>query len=106
MQSPPAVCEPHSIAKRRPAAERRVCRGGKLYPSDKNFDDLTPAEKTAAKALARTKKIAALRVCADPGNMPLSNIKGEGYENKIAEVLAKAMDTQGRISFAPPTSGD
>jgi quinoprotein dehydrogenase-associated probable ABC transporter substrate-binding protein len=29
----------------------------------------------------------ALRVCVDPGNMPLSNNKGEGFENKIAEVI-------------------
>jgi len=32
-----------------------------------------------------------LRVCADPGNMPLSNNKGEGFQNKIAETLAKGM---------------
>jgi quinoprotein dehydrogenase-associated probable ABC transporter substrate-binding protein len=30
-----------------------------------------------------------LRVCADPNNMPLSNRKGEGYENRIAELLAR-----------------
>jgi quinoprotein dehydrogenase-associated probable ABC transporter substrate-binding protein len=36
---------------------------------------------------------AALRVCADPGNMPLSNNRGEGFENKIAAVLARALDT-------------
>jgi mxaJ protein len=29
------------------------------------------------------------KVCADPENMPYSNTKGEGFENKIAEVLAK-----------------
>ena len=39
---------------------------------------------------------AALRVCADPGNMPLSNNKGEGFENKIAAVLAKGLDQPGR----------
>lgn len=32
-----------------------------------------------------------LRVCADPGNMPLSNNKGEGFQNKVAEILAKGM---------------
>jgi hypothetical protein len=26
-----------------------------------------------------------LRVCADPHNMPFSNWKGEGFENRIAE---------------------
>ena len=29
------------------------------------------------------------KVCADPENMPYSNTKGEGFENKIAELLAK-----------------
>ena len=33
---------------------------------------------------------AALRVCADPGNMPLSNNQGEGLENRMAVVLARA----------------
>ena len=32
-----------------------------------------------------------LRICADPGNMPLSNNKGEGFQNKVAEILAKGM---------------
>jgi mxaJ protein len=29
------------------------------------------------------------RVCADPENMPFSNAKGEGFENKIAALIAK-----------------
>jgi len=29
-----------------------------------------------------------LRVCADPNNLPFSNERGEGFENKIAELLA------------------
>lgn len=30
-----------------------------------------------------------LRVCADPNNLPFSNSKGEGFENKLAELVAK-----------------
>jgi quinoprotein dehydrogenase-associated probable ABC transporter substrate-binding protein len=30
----------------------------------------------------------ALRVCQDPDNLPNSNLKGEGFENRIAELLA------------------
>jgi mxaJ protein len=30
-----------------------------------------------------------LRVCGDPDNLPFSNNKGEGFENKIAEVVAR-----------------
>jgi mxaJ protein len=28
-------------------------------------------------------------VCADPNNMPFSNARGEGFENKLAELLAR-----------------
>lgn len=36
-------------------------------------------------------KPTALRVCQDPNNMPFSNDKGEGFENRIAELFAKSM---------------
>jgi mxaJ protein len=29
-----------------------------------------------------------LRVCADPNNMPFSNAAGQGFENKIAQIIA------------------
>ncbi|MBV9215778.1 MAG: substrate-binding domain-containing protein [Acidobacteria bacterium] len=32
-----------------------------------------------------------LRVCADPNNLPFSNKKGEGFENKIAELIGSEM---------------
>jgi quinoprotein dehydrogenase-associated probable ABC transporter substrate-binding protein len=59
--------------------------------SSKEFDDLSRAERNDAKAAALTRKYEVLRVCGDPGNMPLSNMSGEGFQNKIAEVLATAM---------------
>ena len=31
-----------------------------------------------------------LRVCADPNNLPFSNQRGEGFENKLAELIAAA----------------
>lgn len=33
----------------------------------------------------------ALRVCQDPANMPFSNDKGEGIENRIAELFGKSL---------------
>lgn len=42
-----------------------------------------------------------LRVCADPGNMPLSNNKGEGYQNKIATVIAEALGTHPTYFYRP-----
>jgi len=32
------------------------------------------------------------RVCQDPNNLPFSNTKGEGIENRIAEVFGKALN--------------
>jgi mxaJ protein len=34
----------------------------------------------------------ALRVCADPNNLPFSNNNGDGFENKIAELIADDMN--------------
>ncbi|WP_119154345.1 substrate-binding domain-containing protein [Caldimonas tepidiphila] len=31
----------------------------------------------------------AFRVCQDPNNLPFSSVKGEGYENRIAELFAQ-----------------
>jgi len=39
------------------------------------------------------------KVCADPENMPYSNQKGEGFENKIAEVLAKDLGKELSYEF-------
>jgi mxaJ protein len=33
-----------------------------------------------------------LRVCADPNNLPFSNERLEGFENKIVELIAKELD--------------
>ena len=46
---------------------------------------LTAGPALAAEAASRT----ALRVCQDPNNLPFSNVAGQGFENKIAEVLAR-----------------
>ena len=61
--------------------------------NNKSFEDFTQMERDAAKAAARKAHFSSFRVCGDPGNMPLSNIRGEGFENKIAEVVAKALGT-------------
>jgi mxaJ protein len=34
-----------------------------------------------------------LRVCADPNNMPFSNMKQQGFENRIAAIVAKDLGT-------------
>jgi quinoprotein dehydrogenase-associated probable ABC transporter substrate-binding protein len=71
----------------------------------KNFDDLTPSEqiaiRAAAKAAYKAKKLKTLNVCADPGNMPLSSINQEGFQQKMAEVLGKALGAKVTFSWRP-----
>jgi mxaJ protein len=38
-----------------------------------------------------------LRVCADPNNLPFSNARGEGFENRIAELIAR--DLSSKLSY-------
>lgn len=46
-----------------------------------------------------------LRVCADPDNLPLSNERGEGYENKIAEQLARDLGRKLQYTYFPQRMG-
>jgi quinoprotein dehydrogenase-associated probable ABC transporter substrate-binding protein len=46
-----------------------------------------------------------LRVCADPRNMPFSNEKGEGFENKLAELFAKKLQKKLDYAFYPQATG-
>lgn len=47
----------------------------------------------------------AFRVCADPANMPFSNKKGEGFENKLAELFAEKLDLPLRYFWFPQAVG-
>jgi len=71
----------------------------------KNFNELLPSEKiairAAAKAAYKAKKLKRLKVCADPGNMPLSSINQEGYQQKMAELLGKAMGAKVTFHWRP-----
>ena len=46
-----------------------------------------------------------LRICADPDNMPASNQKGEGFENKIAELIAKEWNAKLEYAWWPVRRG-
>lgn len=47
----------------------------------------------------------AFRVCADPANLPMSNDKGEGFENKIAELFADLLDREVQYTYYPMATG-
>ena len=46
-----------------------------------------------------------LKVCADPYMLPFSNKKEEGYENKIAQLLAKKLGLKLKYEFFPQRMG-
>ena len=47
----------------------------------------------------------ALRVCADPDNRPFSNLKQEGFENKIAELIARDLGAELTYTWWPHQRG-
>jgi len=46
-----------------------------------------------------------LRVCADPNNLPFSNRKLEGFENRIAELVARDMNARVSYTWWPQRRG-
>jgi len=46
-----------------------------------------------------------LRVCADPRNLPFSNDKGEGFENKLGELFAEKLQKKLDYMFFPQATG-
>lgn len=47
----------------------------------------------------------ALRVCADPNNMPFSNARGEGLENALARLVARDLDADLTYTWLPQRRG-
>lgn len=60
-----------------------------------------PAVAQSGEILDRTQ----LRVCADPGNLPFSNDKREGFENKVAELMGQELKLEVSYVFFPQVVG-
>ena len=56
-------------------------------------------------AFAEAPGVKAFRVCADPNNLPFSNNKGEGFENKIAQLFAKELGLPVEYTWYPQRFG-
>jgi quinoprotein dehydrogenase-associated probable ABC transporter substrate-binding protein len=66
---------------------------------------LAAAPAASAPESAEAESASVLRVCADPDNMPFSNEKGEGFENKLAELVAQKLDSQVEYSWFAEATG-
>lgn len=63
---------------------------------------------TAGAAAADTSDLVSdsnFRVCADPNNMPFSNEAGEGFENRIAELLGEKLGRPVSYTWYPQALG-
>jgi len=49
--------------------------------------------------------VAPLRVCADPNNLPFSNLNGRGFENKIAELVSRDLGRPLAYLWSPQRRG-
>ena len=59
------------------------------------------AAATGRQALATNR----LRVCADPANLPYSNEAREGFENRIAELVAEELGLRTSYTWYPQSTG-
>jgi mxaJ protein len=58
-----------------------------------------------SKAAAGAIRPPALRVCADPNNLPFSNRAQQGFENRLAEMLAADLNTTVSYTWWPQRRG-
>lgn len=52
--------------------------------------------------LAAAEPSRVLRVCAAPDNLPFSNLHGEGFENRLAELVARELKATLEYVWCPP----
>ena len=66
---------------------------------------LLPSAAAAQQLRSNLPTPGVLRVCADPDNMPLSNQKGEGFEQRIAELIAREWNAKVEYAWWPVRRG-
>jgi len=68
--------------------------------------DMAPAQTTDGPDLSiELVDPKVLRVCADPRNLPFSNDKGEGFENKLGELFAEKLQKKLDYMYFPQATG-
>jgi quinoprotein dehydrogenase-associated probable ABC transporter substrate-binding protein len=65
----------------------------------------TPAQEESKELSIELVDPKVLRVCADPRNMPFSDEQGEGFENKLAELLAQKLGKSLAYVWYPQATG-
>lgn len=88
----------HTEGARRAAPYASACLVFLLFLS-------APLLREAAWATEAGETATRFRVCADPNNLPFSNQQQEGFENKIAEVLARGLGQAVAYTWWPQRRG-
>lgn len=85
-------------------------------PATRNGAAVSPVPATEPVASAATAAVheaeelpvtarTALRVCSDANNLPFSNARGEGFENRIAALLAESLGLELAYTYWPERRG-
>ena len=64
---------------------------------------VTDPKQSAAKIASDMRPM--LRVCAHPGNLPFSNAQGEGFDNRLAALLAEELHAMLVYTWWPQRRG-
>jgi quinoprotein dehydrogenase-associated probable ABC transporter substrate-binding protein len=64
-----------------------------------------PEQAHATNAASAPPKLQTLRVCADPNNMPFSNERQQGFENRIASLIARDLGVPVQYTWWPERRG-
>lgn len=86
------------------AGERALAQG-KQGIDAQSQKQIEAQAQAAGSTTAPEKADPVLHVCADPSGLPQSNDRGEGYENKIAEALARDLGKKVEYTFFPQRMG-
>src|SRR5688500_5166460 len=79
------------------------CAGGRVTAVLLPFIILLPF--IAARTTDSTAAPRVIWVCADPNNLPFSNARGEGIENRLAELIAADLDAKVSYTWLPQRRG-
>jgi quinoprotein dehydrogenase-associated probable ABC transporter substrate-binding protein len=60
---------------------------------------LSSADASVAASAASARRDRVLRVCADPNNLPFSNQREEGFENRLAQIIADELHATVRYTW-------
>jgi len=72
---------------------------GRFLPKPRRSHSVLRGLGLGLSLLALTAQARELRVCADPNNLPFSNQRGEGFENRIAELIARDLHAELRYTW-------